>query len=44
MTVILTSVFFARFGANLAHRLDAKLLKRIFAVVLLIVGVRFILS
>ncbi|GHD52285.1 hypothetical protein SAMN05216429_106185 [Marinobacter persicus] len=42
--VILTSVFFARFGANLAHRLDAKLLKRIFAVVLLIVGVRFILS
>ena len=42
--VILTSVFFARFGANLARRLDAKLLKRIFAVVLLIVGLRFILS
>ena len=42
--VILTSILFARFGANLAHRLDAKLLKRIFAVVLLIVGLRFILS
>lgn len=42
--VILTSVFFARVGANLAHRLDAKLLKRIFAIVLLVVGLRFILS
>ena len=42
--VILTSVFFAKFGAALAHRLDAMLLKRIFAVVLLIVGLRFILS
>lgn len=42
--IILTSIFFARIGANLAHRLDSMLLKRIFAVVLLIVGLRFILS
>lgn len=42
--IILTSVFFARVGANLAHRLNAKVLKRIFAVVLLVVGLRFLLS
>lgn len=42
--IITTSVFFAKIGANLAHRLDSMLLKRIFAVVLLIVGLRFILS
>ncbi|SFM74378.1 sulfite exporter TauE/SafE family protein [Marinobacter zhejiangensis] len=40
--IVLTSVLFARFGANLAHRLDANLLKRIFAVMLLIVGTRFL--
>jgi hypothetical protein len=41
--VILTSVLFARVGAVQAHRLDAVLLKRIFAVLLLIVGIRFLL-
>lgn len=42
--IILTSVLFARVGANLAHRLNARILKRIFATVLLIVGLRFLLS
>lgn len=42
--IVLTSVFFARFGAALAHRLDGAVLKRIFAVVLLVVGLRFLLS
>ncbi|MDC0664060.1 sulfite exporter TauE/SafE family protein [Marinobacter sp. SS21] len=41
--IVVTSVFFARFGAELAHRLDAQLLKRIFAVVLILVGIRFLL-
>ncbi len=41
--IVVTSVFFARFGADLAHRLDAQLLKRIFAVVLILVGIRFLL-
>jgi uncharacterized membrane protein YfcA len=42
--IILTSVFFARFGAALAHRLDGIVLKRIFAVILIVVGIRFLLS
>lgn len=41
--IVLTSVLFARFGAGLAHRLDAVLLKRIFAVLLIIVGIRFLI-
>ncbi|MDX1755784.1 MAG: sulfite exporter TauE/SafE family protein [Marinobacter sp.] len=41
--IVLTSVFFARFGAELAHRLDARVLKKIFALVLIIVGIRFLL-
>ncbi|MDX1458584.1 MAG: sulfite exporter TauE/SafE family protein [Marinobacter sp.] len=41
--IVATSVFFARFGAELAHRLDAHVLKKIFAVVLIIVGIRFLL-
>nr|WP_235937707.1 sulfite exporter TauE/SafE family protein [Marinobacter caseinilyticus] len=40
--VAITSVIFARFGAALAHRLDARLLKRIFAVLLVIIGIRFL--
>lgn len=40
--IVATSVIFARFGAVLAHRLDAKLLKRLFAILLLIVGIRFL--
>ncbi|XKG39235.1 sulfite exporter TauE/SafE family protein [Marinobacter sp.] len=39
----LTSVFFARYGAGLAHRLDARLLKRFFAVLLIVVGIRFLI-
>ncbi len=42
--IILTSVRFARVGANLAHRLNAKVLKRVFAILLLLVGLRFLLS
>jgi uncharacterized membrane protein YfcA len=42
--VILTSVIFARVGANLAHRLNAVLLKRIFAIMLALIGLRFLLS
>ncbi|MCL1489048.1 MAG: sulfite exporter TauE/SafE family protein, partial [Marinobacter sp.] len=42
--VILTSVLFARVGANLAHRLNAPLLRRIFAIMLVLIGLRFLLS
>jgi uncharacterized membrane protein YfcA len=42
--IILTSVVFARVGANLAHRLNARVLKRIFSIMLLLVGLRFLLS
>lgn len=42
--IILTSVIFARVGANLAHRLNADVLKRIFAIMLLLVGLRFLLN
>lgn len=38
-----TSMFFARFGANLAHRLSPKLLKRLFALLLLTVGTNFLI-
>lgn len=41
--VAITSVPFARVGAKLAHSLDTKLLKRLFACLLLVVGVRFLL-
>lgn len=40
--VTLTSVVFARFGAELAHRLDARMLKRIFAILLIVIGIRFL--
>ncbi|WP_445355028.1 sulfite exporter TauE/SafE family protein [Microbulbifer sp. EKSA008] len=40
--IVITSTFFARFGANLAHRLSPKMLKHCFAVLLFIIGVRFI--
>ncbi|MBQ0833720.1 sulfite exporter TauE/SafE family protein [Marinobacter sp.] len=42
--IIITSVLFARVGANLAHRLNAKVLKRVFAIMLLLVGLRFLMS
>ncbi len=42
--IVLTSAIFAKVGAKLAHRLPAHVLKRIFAVFLLCVGLRFLLS
>lgn len=41
--IVATSVIFARVGAALAHKLDARVLKKIFAVLLLVVGLRFLL-
>jgi uncharacterized membrane protein YfcA len=41
--IVATSVLFARVGANLAHRLDARFLKKIFAVLLIVVGIRFLI-
>ncbi len=35
-------MFFARLGARLAHRLSAKVLKRLFALLLLSVGINFL--
>lgn len=42
--IVLTSVPFAKLGAGLAHRLDQALLKKAFAILLVIVGVGFLLS
>lgn len=42
MGISLASVPFARLGAKLAHRLDSELLKKLFAVLLCVVGVRFL--
>lgn len=42
--IVLTSTFAARFGARLAHRLEQKKLKRIFALFLLVVGLKFLAS
>lgn len=41
--IAITSMFFARFGANLAHRLSPKLLRRLFALLLLTVGINFLI-
>ncbi|MCB2250550.1 sulfite exporter TauE/SafE family protein [Pseudomonas chlororaphis] len=41
--VALTSMVFARFGARLAHRLSPRLLKRLFAALLFVVGLTFLL-
>lgn len=41
--IVITSVLFVRVGAGLAHRLDAALLKKFFAVFLILVGLRFLL-
>ncbi|AMS18447.1 MULTISPECIES: sulfite exporter TauE/SafE family protein [Pseudomonas] len=41
--IALTSMVFARFGARLAHRLSARLLKRLFAGLLFVVGLTFLL-
>jgi uncharacterized membrane protein YfcA len=42
--IALTSIPCAKVGAKLAHKLDAKLLKRGFALLLLIVGLKFLLA
>lgn len=42
--IVSTSVFFARLGAKLAHRLDPLVLKRTFAGLLVVVGLRFLLG
>ncbi len=42
--IALTSVFFARIGAKLAHRLSPLLLKRLFALLLTVVGISFLLN
>lgn len=41
--IALTSMFFARYGARLAHRLSPRLLKRLFAALLFSVGLSFLL-
>ena len=40
--IAFTSMFFARFGARMAHKLSPRLLKRLFALLLLCVGVSFL--
>ena len=40
--IVITSVPFAKVGAILAHRLDQALLKKAFALLLLIVGCKFL--
>lgn len=42
--ITMTSVFFARIGARLAHRLSPLLLKRLFALLLTVVGISFLLN
>ncbi|MDR9467039.1 sulfite exporter TauE/SafE family protein [Marinospirillum sp.] len=42
--IVVTSVPFARLGAKLAHHLPEKLLKKLFALLLLLVGIRFLLA
>lgn len=42
--IAITSVFFARFGAKLAHKLSPLLLKRLFALLLTAVGISFLLN
>ena len=42
--IILASVYFARVGARLAHRLPARVLRRTFALLLFAVGLRFLLA
>ncbi|WP_281646929.1 sulfite exporter TauE/SafE family protein [Parendozoicomonas sp. Alg238-R29] len=42
--IVLMSVPFARLGAKLAHQLPAKVLRRLFACLLFVVGLKFILG
>ncbi|MDX1453512.1 MAG: sulfite exporter TauE/SafE family protein, partial [Oleiphilaceae bacterium] len=41
--VALASVVFARIGASMAHRVSSSALKRVFALCLIVVGVRFLM-
>ena len=41
--IAVTSMFFARIGARLAHRLPAKVLKRLIALLLFGVGLSFLI-
>jgi uncharacterized protein len=41
--IAVTSMFFARFGAKLAHKLSPRLLKRLFALLLVVVGTSFLI-
>ncbi|MEX6501977.1 sulfite exporter TauE/SafE family protein [Pseudomonas zhanjiangensis] len=41
--IAFTSMFFARFGARLAHRLSPRVLKRLFALLLFSVGLSFLI-
>ena len=43
LVIAIASVLFAPIGAALAHRLDALLLKRIFAMLLIVIGIRFLI-
>ncbi|WP_374438645.1 sulfite exporter TauE/SafE family protein [Pseudomonas panipatensis] len=42
--IAVTSMFFARIGARLAHRLPAKVLKRLFALLMFCIGMSFLLK
>lgn len=42
--ICLTSVYFAKIGAHFAHRLPSKLLKQLFSVFLMAVGIRFLVA
>lgn len=42
--VVIASVYFARVGAKLAHRMPSERLRSLFAVLLLLVGIRFLVA
>lgn len=42
--IAVTSMFFARIGARLAHRLPAKVLKRLFALLMFCIGMSFLIK
>lgn len=41
--IAVTSMFFARYGAKLAHKLSPRVLKRLFALLLVVVGTSFLI-
>jgi len=42
--ISLTSMYFAKVGAHFAHRLSSHILKRLFSIFLMLVGIRFLLT